>query len=738
MLVIERFKRFVNLFIVVVLVFSLIPVGIFAQTFPWTPYSKYIPDKAPVVKRELRGAWVCTVLNMDWPSLDTIKIQNDAERINKSKEELVAVLDKAVEHNMNAVFFQVSPEGDALYKSDIVPWSRYLTGTFGKDPGFDPLAFAIEEARKRNLEIHAWFNPYRVSMDVKDTTVSSLNVEKSVYKEHPELIKTSMSRFIVDPGIPESRKWVTDRVMEVVNNYDIDGVHFDDYFYYENKEGEMKDESTFNKYNNGQFSNLGDFRRNNTYLLVKELSEKIRSTKSWVKFGISPAGVWGNKSDGHPDGSNTKSSFTNYERSFADTKRWVEEELVDYIAPQVYFSFANSRAGYGEVVSWWSQVCSNKKVHLYIGQPFYKINDDTDTYFKGVNAVPELSRQLKFNAAKPGVMGSIMFRIQNFNDSGKKQAASAIKNDLWAKKTLVPLMPWKGGTAPETPVKGSLTQTMYGLELSWEDNDPNTAYYAVYRFNKGDVPDIVSDNAANYLLGTLRKYNNGKQTFSDYSTSNPDGVVYVITALDRLHNESAGLTISLTVSEYFNDIGREYSWAKEAIDTLYEKGIVKGVGEGTFNPFRNTKRGDFVLMMGNALELKADFLINFNDVTKTSYYYEAIGTARALGIISGTGENLFVPDGYVTREDIMVIVNNAAEKSGIMLETAEEGYLGRYSDAKQISSYAAESVAKLTKSGIIQGAEGKVNPKQLATRAEIAVIVNKLLNFTVNQDKTLQ
>mgnify|MGYP000973113624 FL=1 len=169
------------------------------------------------------------------------------------------------------------------------------------------------------------------------------------YKEHPHWIKTAMNRYVVDPGIPEAREWVFNRVMEVVQNYDIDGVHFDDYFYYERTLGELKDQATYEKYNKGQFTNIEDWRRYNTYLLVKELSEEINSTKPWVKFGISPGGIWANKPDGYLEGSNTQSTYTNYNTNFADTKKWVDEELIDYIAPQIYFTFANSKASYGEL-----------------------------------------------------------------------------------------------------------------------------------------------------------------------------------------------------------------------------------------------------------------------------------------------------------------------------------------------------------------------------------------------------
>lgn len=726
MSILKSFKRFTAVFMFVIFTLSILTVNLSAQTQPWSPYSKYIPNETPVEKRQLRGTWISTVVNLDWPSKETRDIKKDSERIQKSKDELVEILDKAVEMNMNSVFFQVSPEGDAFFKSSVVPWSRYLTGIFGKDPGFDPLAFAIEEAHKRNLELHAWFNPYRVTVDTSEATKASLNVEKSVYKEHPEWIKTSMSRFVVDPGIPEAREWVMNRVMEVVDNYDVDGVHFDDYFYYESRKWELGDEGTFSKYNNGRFSNLGDFRRNNTYVLVKELSKKITEAKSWVKFGISPAGVWGNKSD-HPGGSNTKSSFTNYDESFADTKKWVEEELIDYIAPQIYFSYANPRASYGEVASWWSEVVKGKKVHLYIGQAFYKINDDTDSYFKGEKAVPELSRQLKFNIAKPEVMGTIMFRVKNFNDEGKRQASDALRNNLWSYKALVPAMPWKTGTVPDTPTQGDIEATSYGLKLNWTDNHPDTSYYAVYRFNTGERADIASGKSAANLIGTVRKGGNERQEFTDYSTSDPDKVFYIVTALDRLHNESGGLTISINQSDYFQDVGEQYAWAVKSIDDLYQRGVIKGVGDDMFNPGQNTKRGDFTLMVIKALNLKADFEENFSDVLEDSYYFESIGTAKKLDIVKGYGD-FFKPDANITREDMMVIVMQAVETAGVKLEKAGKEQLAGYSDAGVVSGYAAESVATLTKYGIIKGAGGEVKPKDMATRAEIAVILDRILD----------
>ena len=543
MLIKKKARTILVFLLLLIILLSLLPFNVLSETNPWSAYSKYIPTETPAVKRQLRGIWITTVKNLDWPSLEAKNIKNQSARIQKSKDELIAILDKAVEMNINAVFFQVSPEGDAFYKSNVVPWSRYLTGTFGKDPGFDPLTFAVHEAHARNLEFHAWFNPYRVSTDTTNTTISSLKVKKSVYQEHPNWVKTSANRFVVDPGIPDARKWVINRVMEVASNYDIDGIHFDDYFYYENYEGELKDQDTFKKYNNKQFTNIRDWRRNNTYLLVSELSKKIKTRKPWVKFGISPSAIWGNKRDGHSDGSNTHTSFTNFEKAFADTKKWVEKEIIDYIAPQVYFTFASPRAPYGEITSWWSKVCKGKKVHLYIGQALYKVNDDSDQYFNGDQGVLEFSRQIKFNIINPGIMGSILFRIKNINDSNKQQAVLALKNNLWSTKALVPVMPWKGGKAPSIPTQGNIVKTSKGLKLTWDDKYPKTAYYAIYRFNKGEKVDISSNESTKKLINTVRKFSNGKQEYLDTAANNPDDIFYVVTSLDRLHNESKGLVI---------------------------------------------------------------------------------------------------------------------------------------------------------------------------------------------------
>ncbi|WP_242837285.1 family 10 glycosylhydrolase [Alkaliphilus transvaalensis] len=726
----KKIQKNLVFFMVTLIIITTLPLHTFATSNPWDQYAHYLPKETPIAKRDLRGTWISTVINLDWPSAETIKIANDQERIKKSKEELIAILDNAVEMNMNAIFFQVSPEGDALYQSDIVNWSRYLTGTFGKDPGFDPLAFVIEEAHKRNLELHAWFNPYRISMNTSDATKASLNIDKSVYKDHPQWVRTAMSRFVVDPGIPEARKWVVDRVMEVVKNYDIDGIHFDDYFYYESTNNELQDDETYKKYNSGQFSNKADWRRNNTYLLIKELSNKISATKPWVKFGISPTAVWGNQRDGHSNGTNTSAGQPNYDRSYADTKKWIEEEIIDYIAPQIYFTFGNTRVPYGEVADWWSRVVKGKNVHLYIGQALYKVNSDADPYFNGSSSVEEFERQLKFNILNSEIKGSIMFRYQNFNDINKLSVVNMIKEKPWSTKAIVPIMPWKGGKAPNAPTLGRMENTDKGIKVTWMDHDPNTSYYGIYRIDKGADFDRNRNDSARSLVTTIRKNTNGLQEFIDQEKNiDPTKTAYVITALDRLHHESNELFVGITISKYFNDISTNYAWAVSAIDYFYEKQIVFGTGNDLFSPANNTKRGDFILMVVRALDLKADFKDNFGDVPKSSYYYDAIGTAKALGIAKGSGNNAFNPNGNISREDMMVIMNRVIEKSGVRLEPAGEEALSGYHDAHQISNYARESVARLTKAGLVVGSGGGVKPKDLATRAEIVVILDRLLKI---------
>ena len=380
------------------------------------------------------ASWVATVLNLDWPSKASTQIENDSERVKRQKQELVRMFDEASQHGINAVIFQVSPAADAFYKSEYLPWSSYLTGTLGKDPGFDPLRFAIAEAHKRGIELHAWLNPYRVSMDVRPATRKELknassDSPASVYKTKPEWVGISAERYVLDPGIPAVRQWVTNITAEVVQKYDVDGIQFDDYFYYETQGSPLKDDKTYKRFGT-KFSNKYDWRRYNTYALVQEISDRIKAIKPHVRFGISPGGVWRNQLD-DPRGSPTRAGKTNYDGDFADTRAWVKDGLIDYIAPQVYWSSGHRDVPYGPIVRWWADTVRGTKTDLYIGMALYRAGSASrsEPEWLSGNGVDEIRRQLELNTALPEVKGSILFRQGFLSDPKLKSVSDYLKKN---------------------------------------------------------------------------------------------------------------------------------------------------------------------------------------------------------------------------------------------------------------------------------------------------------------------
>ncbi|WP_138493053.1 family 10 glycosylhydrolase [Paenibacillus pinistramenti] len=345
----------------------------------------------------LRGAWIASVSNLDWPS--------SASRGNESKQkqEFTAQLDKLQAEGINAVFVQVRPSADALYPSSLVPWSQVLTGTPGKDPGYDPLAFMIEEAHKRGMEFHAWFNPFRVTTSGTDT---SKLAAASVAREHPAWIVKESGKLFLNPGIPDARQHIIDVIMEVVNNYDIDGVHLDDYFYPsdETTSNPFDDSAAFKAYNTGGFKTKADWRRSNINTFVHDLGSAVHSAKPQLAFGISPSGIWRNQST-DPTGSAT-SGRSAYDTEYADARTWILGRYIDYIAPQVYWSFDTAAAPYDKVVSWWANEVNGTGVNLYIGMAPYKISSPE----KGWQSAQELIDQLKYNEQFSQIQGSIFYR----------------------------------------------------------------------------------------------------------------------------------------------------------------------------------------------------------------------------------------------------------------------------------------------------------------------------------------
>ncbi len=380
----------------------------------------------------MRGIWLATVSRLDWPPISSVNISSPAVRISQQQKALTDKLDNLKRLGINTVFFQVKPDATALWHSTILPWSDTLTGKIGQDPGYDPLRFMLDEAHKRGMKVHAWFNPYRVSVNTKPATVTELNntlsqTPSSVYVLHRDWIRTSGERFVLDPGIPEVRDWITSIVAEVVENYPVDGVQFDDYFYTESPGSALNDSQTFRRYGQG-FVSKADWRRDNTQRLIAQVSRTIKKLKPEVEFGVSPAGVWRNRSH-DPAGSDTRGAAA-YDESYADTRRWVQQGLLDYIAPQLYWPFARDAARYDVLAKWWADVVKSTNTRLYIGVALYKVGEpsrkEPDWTVKG--GVPELKKQLDLNESEPHINGTILFREDYLNQPQTQEAVTYIRS----------------------------------------------------------------------------------------------------------------------------------------------------------------------------------------------------------------------------------------------------------------------------------------------------------------------
>ena len=372
-------------------------------------------------KREFRGIWIATVANIDWP-------RSGMDSWDKQKADFIALLDYYQNLNFNAVIVQIRAAGDAFYPSRFAPWSKYLTGQQGNKPSTteDPLSWMILQAHQRGMEFHAWLNPYRATFDL---AIDQLSPQHDFHK-HPDWMIKYGNKYYYNPGIPEVRKHLTNIIQEVVQNYDIDAIHFDDYFYPYKVEKEIfRDQDTYKKFAQGQ--SLEDWRRNNVNLLIKETHQTIKTHKPWVQFGISPFGVWRNK-DKDPNGSNTRAGVTNYDDLFADPITWMKNGWIDYLIPQLYWSMDYSLAAHRELVSWWAK--NSHQTKIYIGNSPYKIRDNAD---KAWDNPREISTQIEFARTFREIAGNAFFSASSFY-SKNKDIASLVKDNNYKYKTLTP------------------------------------------------------------------------------------------------------------------------------------------------------------------------------------------------------------------------------------------------------------------------------------------------------------
>jgi len=358
------------------------------------PYAAAASGKAPVPKDDVRGVWVSTVHNIDYPSAQGLSA-------DQLKAEADTILDKISAMGLNTVFLQVRPAADALYQSDLFPWSRFVSGTAGQAPAgdFDVLAYWVSAAHERKLQLHAWINPYRVTTGGK-SELDALPAN-SPAKQHPEWVVEYDGKYYFNPGLPAVQELIAAGAEEIVRKYDIDGIHLDDYFY---PDPAFNDADAYARYG-GDFDDIGDWRRNNVNTLIATLDKSLHQIKPELVFGISPAGIWDNKED-NPRGSDTRGR-SSYREIYCDSLEWIKSGTVDYICPQIYWSIGYSIADFKVLTKWWQDAVATSDVALYIGIGAYRAEEASPgSVWYGTD---ELKRQLELIDKSIDIQGEVFF-----------------------------------------------------------------------------------------------------------------------------------------------------------------------------------------------------------------------------------------------------------------------------------------------------------------------------------------
>lgn len=469
-------------------------------------------------KRELRAVWMATVSNIDWPSKPGLGSE-------EQKAELIAYLDLFKKLKFNAVVMQIRPCADAFYPSTFEPWSYFLTGQQGLAPSpyYDPLQFAIDECHKRCLEFHAWLNPYRATWN-NDYTKLAPN---HIFKQHPEMFVTYRGKTYFDPACPETRDFVCKVVKDIITRYDVDAIHFDDYFYPNN---DFNDSVSFAKYSRGySVENKMAWRRENVDMIIKMLHDTIKSVKPYVKFGISLYAVWRNKRE-DVLGSETQSySYTNYDNLHADIRQWLDKGWIDYVLPQLYFAIGSSKVDFKVVADWWAE---NSFTHgLYAGIGTYRLKEGAKE--SAWRSPAEIVKQVKLIRQSPKYKGFCYFSAKNFKNN-VMGINEMVENKINPYQALVPIVPGLPVEIPEAPIKLQIDKKTNTLYWDIKRCKPFKAfcspvYYVIYCFKKGQNPDFEKASA---IIGVVNELQmrlplNVKGTFN-----------YYVSALDRLYNES--------------------------------------------------------------------------------------------------------------------------------------------------------------------------------------------------------
>ena len=469
-------------------------------------------------KHEFRGAWMHIIGQKQYAEMTP----------EQTRQYLTKQLDLLRQANCNAVIWQIRPQADAAYESNLEPWSRWLTGEPGKapQPVWDPLQFMIDECHRRGMELHAWINPYRVTSSEEDKPASG-----HIYYEHPEwFLKYADGKLYFDPGLPECRDFIDEVVRDILTRYDVDALHMDDYFYpYPVTGVEFPDTASYDAYGIGWDRN--DWRRHNVDLLIEQLHNTIQEVKPWVRFGISPFGIWRNKAS-DPDGSETD-GLECYDALFADCIKWTAEGWVDYMVPQLYWELEHKRASDLVLMHWWNDHANGR--HMYYGQAVNNVMTHQDIADEGGDTInpTQLDHKLRLQRAMDDVHGVTWWPGYSITNNFKGVLDSLVNKQM-SHPALIPAYKWLDDVKPHQVCDLKVKKVKGKKCLMWQPyatDDPmqQAVRYVVYRFPKGKKGSI--DDAEDILAIT------GETVFPL-----PDGDKgkwqYAVTALDRCWNES--------------------------------------------------------------------------------------------------------------------------------------------------------------------------------------------------------
>jgi uncharacterized lipoprotein YddW (UPF0748 family) len=484
------------------------------------PSSENILPPAP--KREFRGAWIATVLNIDWPSKPGLTTK-------EQKTELIAIIDRAAALNLNAVIFQIRPACDTLYNSPYEPWSESITGEMGKGPVpyYDPLAFAVTEAHKRGLELHAWFNPYR-AYHAKATSPISPN---HISKTQPELVKQYGKYLWLDPGEKAVQDYTIKVIQDVVDRYDIDAVHIDDYFYpypQRDEKGEIiefPDEPSWQKYLRfGGKLNRSDWRRENVNILIQRIYQTIKIQKPWVKFGISPFGVWkhgnpqqiSNIDDGKP--------FSAYDQIYADPRKWLQKGWLDYLSPQLYWRIEETQQSYPVILNWWLEQNTQNR-HIIPGLFTSSVaNESLENW-----PAQEILYQIRTTRGFAGTGGHVHFSMETLmgNNGG---ISDLLPQEVYTEPALIPAYPWLNDRPPGQPRLTITTDDKSGnIKLNWQATGNEKTLLWVLQTKMGNEwkTNILPSQKTSYLLTNTEVKNVAVSAVSRYGIQGESTVLEV-------------------------------------------------------------------------------------------------------------------------------------------------------------------------------------------------------------------